>query len=264
MNSPEAIKRMKELHHDIFTRGIASRLTPEMFGDEFKNNKILPECFDMGDDGEEISFIYEEMAAEIKRLEERGYTDCILAEIMKARRLAELHKVSTFVELALDMYEQGKSVSIFVNFTETLDAIVSRLIKKVGAAIVAKICGGQKEADRDTEIARFQNDSARFIVCNIQAGGVGVSLHDLNGFFPRCSLISPTWSAVQFVQATGRIHRQGGMTDCLQYVVFCAGTIEEKVCYNLKGKLGAMDILNDGDLKLTGYGLEGIEYEEAA
>lgn len=256
MNDPVAKKRMEELHHDIYSRGIASRMTPDMFGSSFKNNQILPECFDMGENTNNINQIYSDMQQEIKRLQDRGYKDCILAEIMKARRLAELHKVSTFVDLAMDAYEQDKSIAIFVNFKETLEAIVKRIGKRIGEKLVSKVCGGQDETERDIEVENFQADKTRVIVCNIAAGGVGISLHDLNGKFPRISLLSPTYSAVAFLQATGRIHREGGLTDCLQYVVYCAGSIEEQVCYKLKGKLGALDILNDGDLSLTGYGLD--------
>ena len=266
MNSQAAKDRMKELHDDIYGRGIASRMLPSMFGNSFKNNQILPECFDMGDAVNHINQIYFDMQAEIARLQARGYKDCVLAEIMKARRMSELHKVSTFVDLAVDAYEQGKSVAIFVNFKETLEAIVKRIGKKVGAILISKVCGGQSEIERDTEISNFQSDKTRFIICNIAAGGVGISLHDLNGNFPRVSLISPTYSAIAFLQATGRIHREGGLTDCVQYVVYCAGSIEEQVCYKLKGKLGALDILNDGDLSLTGYGLDvewNIEKEDS-
>lgn len=260
MNDQVAKDRMKELHDDIYGRGIASRMTPSMFGSSFKGNQILPECFDMGEDTNNINQIYSDMMQEIDRLQKRGYADCVLAEIMKARRMAEIHKVSTFVELAVDAYEQGKSVAIFVNFKETLEAIIKRVSKRVGEKLISKVCGGQSEIERDAEIANFQSDSTRFIVCNIAAGGVGISLHDLNGNFPRISLLSPTYSAIAFLQATGRIHREGGKTDCVQYVVYCAGSIEEQVCYNLQGKLGALDILNDGDLSLTGYGLD-VEWD---
>lgn len=256
MNLPHAKKKMEEIHSDLFSRGIASRMTVEDFPERFKNNEIVPEAFDMGEFGDEIAEVYREMREEIKRLEERGYSDCILAEIMKARRKAELLKVNSFIELASDAYENGRSVCIFVNFIDTLNAIVARLNKKFGGKLVSKICGGQKSDERDVEIAKFQSDVSRFMVANIQAGGVSVSLHDLNGNYPRVSYLSPSYSAVSFVQATGRIHRNGGMTDCLQYVVFCKDTIEENVCYRLKGKVKCLNLLNDGDLDITEYGLE--------
>jgi superfamily II DNA or RNA helicase len=215
----------------------------------------------MGEQGEEINQIYADMRAEIQRLEERGYTDCILAEIMKARRRAELLKVNSFIDLASEAYENGRSVCIFVNFVDTLRAIYSRLVKKFGAKLVSKIHGGQKSSDRDIEIAKFQSDVSRFMVSNIQAGGVSVSLHDLNGNYPRVSYISPTYSAVLLRQVTGRIHRNGGMTDCLQYIVFCKGTIEETVCYKVSGKLKSMDLINDGDLCLDMREFYSVEFD---
>jgi superfamily II DNA or RNA helicase len=263
MNDPKAKARMEELHHDIYSRGIASRLSTKDFPNDFKQNNIFAESFDMGETGDKINQIYSDMYAEIKRLEERGYKDCVLAEIIKARRMAELQKVSLFVELASDAYEQGKSVCIFVNYVETLKAIVSRLTKKFSRELISIVCGGQKEVERDVEVAKFQSDTTRFVICNIAAGGVGVGFHDLNGNFPRVSYISPTYSAVLFKQSLGRIYRNGGLTDCLQYIVFCAGSIEEKICSKLRGKMDCMDLINDGDLSLTGYGLHGIQYEES-
>jgi superfamily II DNA or RNA helicase len=256
MELPHAREKMKEIHDDIFYRGIASRMTPEDFPDRFKNNEIIPMCYDMKENGEEINRIYADMKAEIARLEERGYTECILAEIMKARRRAELLKVNTFVELATEAYHAGNSVCIFVNFVDTLNAIKSRLIKKFGGNLVSDVFGGQKKLDRKVSLAKFQSDVSRFMVSNIQAGGVSVNMHDMNGIYPRVSYISPCYSAVLFMQVTGRTYRNGAKTDCLQYVVFCKNTIEEPVCYKLKGKVRCLNLLNDGDLDVSGYGLE--------
>ena len=54
----------------------------------------------------------------------------------------------------------------------------------------------------------------------IQAGGVGVSLHDLHGGHPRMSIISPTWSGQDLKQVLGRIHRAGSKTPAIQKIVF--------------------------------------------
>jgi len=79
------------------------------------------------------------------------------------------------------------------------------------------------------------------MIANIAAGGVGVSLHDLNGNFPRGSIISPSYSAINFLQALGRIHRAEGKTTCIQKVMFADGTIEVEVCKRVHAKLQNMD-----------------------
>ena len=82
----------------------------------------------------------------------------------------------------------------------------------------------------------------------IQAGGVGVSLHDLNGVYPRAAFISPTWSAVELRQTLGRVHRAGGKTKSTQRIVFVADSVEEQVRRTVESKLARLDTLNDGDL----------------
>jgi superfamily II DNA or RNA helicase len=83
---------------------------------------------------------------------------------------------------------------------------------------------------------------------NTAAGGAGLSLHDLNGKYPRMAIISPTPSAVNLRQVLGRIHRDGAKSKALQKIVFAANTEEEDVCENVKKKLHNLDIINDGDL----------------
>ena len=86
------------------------------------------------------------------------------------------------------------------------------------------------------------------MLVNIQAGNSSVSLHDLNGNYPRRSLINPSWSAINTLQALGRIHRAEGKTKCIQKVMFAAGTIEVEACKRVQCKLNNLECLNDGDL----------------
>jgi SNF2 family DNA or RNA helicase len=144
------------------------------------------------------------------------------------------------------------SVAIFLNFNESLDAVVAHLEKQ--DIKVVQIRGDQTPGERQTPEERqeaidtFQNDKARVVVANIKAGGVGVSLHDLNGKHARMALISPTWSAIDLRQALGRVHRVGGKTKSLQRIVFASGTVEERVAKMVEEKLSHLDALNDGDL----------------
>jgi hypothetical protein len=86
------------------------------------------------------------------------------------------------------------------------------------------------------------------MLVNLAAGNAGISLHDLKGGFPRHSIVSPSYSAINLVQALGRIHRAEGKSPCIQKIVFAAGTIEERCCQKVQAKLDNLDMLNDGDL----------------
>ena len=88
------------------------------------------------------------------------------------------------------------------------------------------IRGGQSTEERQREGDLFQSNEARICVCMIQAGGVGLSLHDEHGGYPRVSLISPSFSAVEVRQTLGRIHRAGGKSPAIQKIGFAAKTVE--------------------------------------
>ena len=62
------------------------------------------------------------------------------------------------------------------------------------------------------------------------------------------SIISPSYSAIQMRQATGRVWRDSAKSKSIQKIVFVAKTVEEKVCESVNQKLKNMDLLNDGDL----------------
>lgn len=81
-------------------------------------------------------------------------------------------------------------------------------------------------------------------------------MHDLNGLFPRVSIISPGYSAQMIIQALGRIFRANAKTAVRQRIVFCSGTIEEDICANMKDKITNIGMLNDNDM--GSYQIEGL------
>jgi SNF2 family DNA or RNA helicase len=135
------------------------------------------------------------------------------------------------------------SVVVFCNFTETIEALSQRLNTKCivnGEAKYAKA--------RQQNIDDFQADKKRVILINLAAGGAGLSLHDVTGKYPRLALISPSYSAVNMRQATGRVWRDSAKSKSIQKIVFVSGTVEEKVCNSVNQKLANLDLLNDGDM----------------
>ena len=113
---------------------------------------------------------------------------------------------------------------------------------------IAFIHGDQTDKERERDIADFNADVKRIILVNMAAGNAGVDLHDLNGKYPRNSMLVPSFSAFHLLQALGRIPRQGGLTRCYQKIIFSAGTIEEKICEKVQGRLDNLSALCDGDL----------------
>jgi SNF2 family DNA or RNA helicase len=191
------------------------------------------------------------LEAELERMYEHfdTYGDCVLTLILEARQKVEFLKVPLFCELIEDSYDEGNSVICFVNFTRTLEAIAKKLNhRKELQGLIGYIRGGQKDADRQADIAGFQADRKRIILANQAAGGIAIDLHDLNGRFPRETFLSPTFSAPQLLQAMGRADRIGALTEIYQNLVYVADTIEERACVKVQGKLNNLSLLNDGDL----------------
>jgi superfamily II DNA or RNA helicase len=192
-----------------------------------------------------INYFYSEMEKELIRLRKKNKKGdaSSLTAILRARQEIELVKVPLFLEMIEEGLENGMSVVVFVNFTETLHAIAQRLNTQC-------IVNGEQayQSVRQQNIDDFQNDKQRVILVNIAAGGAGLSLHDINGKYPRLALISPSYSAVNMRQATGRVWRDSAKSKSIQKIVFVAKTVEERVCESVNRKLENMDTLNDGDL----------------
>ena len=254
---------MLSIHNELFnTRKVASRMTKKGMGVYFPETKIMPVSLDMGVNSNKIDRVYNLMQRELDLLDERteNYSAHVFAIIMKARRHAELLKVPTFVEEIETGVAENHSVAAFFNFTESLEAVQSRLEKnKFLKGRISTVVGGQNVNQRQSSIDDFQADKNIVILCNIKAGGTGISLHDLNGNRPRLALVSPGFSAIELIQALSRVDRQGGKTKSLQRIIFAAKTIEEQACERLQYRIDNLTALNDGEL-LSGVRFAGNSY----
>lgn len=221
----------------------AKRLTAADFPDSFRQNRVFVEPIEFAD-SKKIAKAYSDLGLTpdiVRQYIEEGTvedSDFVIVNILRARQLAESFKVREMVEMAEDLLAEGNSVVLFVNFRETADALSTTL--KCGA-----IVGGQKADERQQLIDDFQSDAAHVLVVNIAAGGTGISLHDVNGNRPRVSLISPSFNVKEYMQALGRIHRNGAKSDALQKILVASDTIEEVVMAAICEKAGNLKLLHE-------------------
>lgn len=239
---------LQRINSQIFPeRGI--RVTRESLGDRFPTTQVTAELYDLEKQETKIDLLYAEMAESLAALRARRAGDADLehplTQLLRARQELELIKVPLFVSLIEEHLERGMSVAVFVNFKETIAAIKERMPRDY---YIATVEGQQDEKLRATGIENFQTGGCRIILCNIQAGGVGIGLHDTTGLHPRVALLSPTYSALDLVQALGRVWRQGGHKT-IQRIVLAAGTVEEKIHRKLSKKLNNISLITDGDLQ---------------
>ena len=252
MSVPDANRfsnTMAGVHAKLFPEH-AARMRIADLGDAFPENQVLAECYDMNTakEIEEQYKLIEEEVARLKKAEQRS--GCVLAQILYARMRIEQLKIPTFIELAKKYRVEGNAVAIFVNFTMTLKTLAEELGTR------CLIYGEQSLEERDKAIKDFEDDKEHIIICNIRSGGVGVSLHDTHGVFPRVTIISPSWSAQDVLQTLGRTHRANGKSKVRQRIVFCKGTIEERICEAMKKKIENIAALNDGSIK--SYKIDGL------
>jgi superfamily II DNA or RNA helicase len=237
-------KALAKLNNDIFNnRGI--RLRRDTIPN-FPESQIIAECYEMEkEDQDKINNAYDEMRLELLKIEKLAKKDQKTSEltaILRARQKVEMVKVPLFVEMVEEGLENGMSVVVFCNFTETIKALSQRLNTQ------CIVNGEIKDKVRQQNIDDFQSDKQRVILINLAAGGAGLNLHDITGKHPRLALISPSYSAVNMRQATGRVWRDSAKSKSLQKIVFVANTVEEKVCDSVNQKLANLDLLNDGDM----------------
>jgi superfamily II DNA or RNA helicase len=244
--SRKKISKMEAIHKKVFPKH-GGRLRISELGDIFPDNFIITDSYVMDDAiVAGIREAYESIRTVSIRAEAlQKESTCVLSELIYARQKIESLKVKSMSEIALDHLENNDSVVLFVNFLDTM-ALLSDELSRKGVKVNLFIRGGQTMKERQAIIDRFQSDSEHIIICQIQSGGVGISLHDINGNRKRVSIISPSWSAQDLKQSIGRIHRAGSKTHCIQKLIYCYGTVEDRIKEVVKQKLDNYNLLNNG------------------
>lgn len=219
-----------------------SRMTMEDLGTAIPKNIVCTDCYTIDKaSAKKINDEYEKIKKSLEKVEAGALTT-----ILKARQNIEEHKVPVLIELCENYLELHHSVVIFVNFVKSLNMLKAELTKN--EITFSYIVGGQTVEDRTEQIEKFQNNTHRVMLSMIQSGGESINLHDINGTHPRVSLISPSFSSIELVQALGRIYRTGTKSRVLQRLVFCDNTYETTVCNTIKKKIEFVNKLTDDDL----------------
>ena len=222
---------LKQLMYGISTY----RLSVADFPDSFRNNRVFVTPIHFRSNAK-IMAAYTSLGITPKIIDDfilnGTVTDSehVLVRLLKARQLAESYKAVDLADMAENAMLAGNSVVLFVNFKDTVEALKLKLQCN-------SIDGSQTAVQRQAVIDEFQRDDAHCVVCNISAGGTGISLHDVKGNRPRVAYICPTFNAKEHMQVLGRIHRNGAKSDALQEVLVAANSIEERVMVSINRRL---------------------------
>lgn len=177
-------KQLYIINKTLFPR-FGSRLKIKELGNLFPENNIISKSYYLSNH-KEVNKLHEEINLAMDELKKKETKAEALGKIIRAKQRIELLKVPIFHDLAKEALDCGYSVVIFVNYIETMEHLCNLL----NTACV--IHGQQNLEERDHNIKEFQSNASKIIISIIQAGGVGISLHDIHGGHPRMSIISPS------------------------------------------------------------------------
>lgn len=158
--------------------------------------------------------------------------------VMKVLRSIGLSKVEECVEIVLNA---DQPIVVFCIHTDVVENLRDRLVsegKRVGC-----ITGAESREAKDLAVQQFQGGELDVVICNVIAGGAGITL-------TRSSYVvflELHWSPAVMRQCEDRCHRIGTVANCVNVVrLVGAGTIDEAVCKSLKKKERMMKaVMND-------------------
>lgn len=171
----------------------------------------------------------------------------ILGKITKALKKIEKLKSPYMAYRAIEKYNEGFSVVIFLNYKKSADKIAEIITKETNEE-VGILTSDHK--DKDKKIRKFQKDKIRFIVCTSGSGSAGINLHDMNGKYRRYSIISIPSYATTLLQCVGRVDRRGQKSYPIQEILFNDedDTIESLIEKSVRTKLKDINKLNGSDI----------------
>jgi superfamily II DNA or RNA helicase len=223
---PGALKHLVRLNETMYgPNGCAYQITEADLPNAFKENRVITEPLEFSTNAS-IANAYDGLVSQVLLDMVNGVHEpepSVLVQILRARQLVEAFKVTDTCALVREALAEGFSTAIFVSFTDTVKMFMQEFPD------AAVIVGGQTGEERERNVAAFQSNEKRIIVCNTAAGGAGVSLHDEHGGHPRMTFINPSYNPVDYIQTLGRIHRNGSQSNAVQRVLVAAGTIEEEI-----------------------------------
>lgn len=170
---------------------------------------------------EDLDDIYKGLEKLTRCIKEKENGKLDYNELTNALVLLENGKLNNIAKLTLNdlmCKDKNKKVVIFVNYKKSITRLQD-LLRDYSPLILE---GSTKTEDRARIMEEFQNpnNDHRVFIANTRCGGIGVSLHDTNGGFPRTTYIIPTFNIIDLHQAIFRTIRVGTKSLCTVRFVY--------------------------------------------
>lgn len=150
----------------------------------------------------------------------------------RLRKLVYKGKMKMAFDWISDFIEKTQEkLVVFCVHKECVDAIA----KKFGGLVIN---GETSQEDRQKNVESFQNDqNCKLIVCNIKAGGVGITLTAASTVL----FLELSWTPGEMEQAEDRIYRIGQGKNCTIFTMLSVDSVENEINDMLRHK---RDIVN--------------------
>jgi SWI/SNF-related matrix-associated actin-dependent regulator 1 of chromatin subfamily A len=204
--------------------------------DQLKLPPIRFETMVLPGAGADTDALLDSLDEELRKLIDRRPPDEALAVLAQHkglsafRRLCGLAKVAATAELLELDFENGmEKVVVFAHHLDVLHRLRARL-----QAFEPVMFTGSVSADnRQRNVQRFQTDpDCRVALCQIQAGGVGITLTAAS----EVVFVEQSWTPADNAQAADRCHRIGQSQPVRVRFLSLAGTVDELVAETLARK----------------------------
>lgn len=163
-------------------------------------------------------------------------------------------KLDSLMEMLEELFEEGRRILLFSQFTSMLSLIEDELNKR---GVAYALLTGQTR-DRRTPVKEFQSGKRQIFLISLKAGGVGLNLTEADTVIH----YDPWWNPATENQATDRAYRIGQEKPVFVYKLIARGTVEEKIQHLQKEKsdlaAGVLDGRKAGDWKLQGDDIEAL------
>ncbi|MBT2341518.1 MULTISPECIES: DEAD/DEAH box helicase [Pseudomonas] len=163
-------------------------------------------------------------------------------------------KLDSLMEMLEELFEEGRRVLLFSQFTSMLSLIEDELKKR---GVDYALLTGQTR-DRRTPVKEFQSGKRQIFLISLKAGGVGLNLTEADTVIH----YDPWWNPATENQATDRAYRIGQEKPVFVYKLIARGTVEEKIQLLQKEKsdlaAGVLDGRVAGDWKLQSDDIEAL------
>ncbi|KAL8143153.1 hypothetical protein V2J09_016185 [Rumex salicifolius] len=155
-------------------------------------------------------------------------------EFLQEMRIKASAKLTLLHSMLKAMHKQGHRVLIFSQMTKLLDILEDYLTVEFGMKSFERVDGSVSVADRQTAIARFNQDKSRFVfLLSTRSCGLGINLATADTVIIYDSDFNPHAD----IQAMNRAHRIGQSKRLLVYRLFVRASVEERILQLAKKKL---------------------------